>query len=227
MGVLGAVVVPANSPARELPDLRGKKVGLIPGATTTQDMNASSRVVYNLDLLQNTEAIHANSPPDLGNLARSGNVDAVLVWEPSTAILTRSGDFRMLIHQQDLWERATGSKETEVHVVYLTTPALAEQCADLLGDINAAQKEAHDIWYNRKDVAVRILADYNKLTPDDAEFAMGQTRQVLYGLTDANVETILAQLKHNREHGTLLKSDVWNNPAQVKQEMFFIPPTRN
>jgi hypothetical protein len=53
---------------------------------------------------------------------------------------------------------------------------------------------------------------------------MKETKQVMWGLTEANIDTMLAQLKHNREFGTLLKSDIWLNPDQkVRDDLFFIP----
>jgi ABC-type nitrate/sulfonate/bicarbonate transport system substrate-binding protein len=227
VGVLGSLVVPTNSPIREIPDLRGRKVGLIPGGTTTQDMNASSRVIYGLDLLTDTQAITATAPPDLAALLRRNDVDAILVWEPVTSQLVRSGDYRVLVSQQELWERATGSNEIEVHVIYLTSPDLAQQCPELLGDINAAQREAYEIWQNQPQVAERAIAAVTRLPADDVRFAMANTRQVMYGLSDANMTTMLAQLKHNRDNGTLLRSDVWNDPERVRQELFFVPPARD
>jgi hypothetical protein len=47
---------------------------------------------------------------------------------------------------------------------------------------------------------------------------------VMYGLTDAQIETMLKEFKHNRDNGTLLESNIWNEPARVKSELFFIPP---
>ncbi|MBX5491767.1 MAG: transporter substrate-binding domain-containing protein [Chloroflexi bacterium] len=226
VGVLGAVVVPTNHPARELPDLRGKKVGVIPGGTTTQDINASSRVVYGFDVLTDTQAITATAPPDLAALLRKGDVEAILIWEPVTSALIKTGEYRILVHQQELWERASGSSILPVHVAYLAKPELAEQCPNLLADINDAQREAYEIWQNQPEVAQRAIVEVTKLTPDEAAFAMSQTKQVLYGLTEAQIDTMLAQLRHNREHGTLLKSDVWYNPEQLKQQLFFIPPAR-
>jgi len=183
--------------------------------------------VYNgFDVLRDTEAITATAPPDLAALLRRGEVEAILIWEPVTSALVRTGDYRILVHQQDLWERASGSRETEIHVVYVTRPDLVQQCPELLADINAAQREAYDIWHNQKDVAQRAIAEVTQLPPADVEFAMSQTRQVLFGLTDAQMDTILRQLRHNREHGTLLEKDVWNDPARMKQELFFVPPAR-
>jgi len=223
VGVLGSVVVPKDSPAQSLPDLRGKKVGVIPGGTTTQDINASSRAVYGFDVLRDTEAITATAPPDLAALLQKGDVEGILVWEPVTSQLIRTGNYRVLVDQQELWQKASGQPDTEVHVIYLTRPDLAEQCPQLLADINAAQHEAYDIWQNQKDVARKAIAEVTQLSPDDVDFAMSRTKQVMYGLTDAQIDTMLKELKHNRDNGTLLESNIWDDPASLKTELFVIP----
>lgn len=43
----------------------------------------------------------------------------------------------------------------------------------------------------------------------------------LHGLTDDQIQTMLAQLTLNREYGTILKSDLWLDPARVRDELFF------
>jgi len=224
VGVLGSVVVPRDSTAQALPDLRGKKVGVIPGGTTTQDINASSRAVYGFDVLRDTEAITATAPPELAALLQKGDVEGILVWEPVTSQLIRTGNYRVLVDQQELWERASGQSDTEVHVIYLTRPDLAAQCPQLLADVNAAQREAFDIWQNKKDVARQAIVAVTQLPPDDVDFAMSRTKQVMYGLTDAQIDTMLKELKHNRDNGTLLESNIWNDPARLKSELFFVPP---
>jgi ABC-type nitrate/sulfonate/bicarbonate transport system substrate-binding protein len=226
VGVLGSVVVPRDSTAQTLTDLRGKKVGVIPGGTTTQDINASSRAVYGFDVLRDTEAITATAPPELAAMLQKGDVEGILVWEPVTSQLLRTGNYRVLVDQQELWEKASGQPDTEVHVIYLTRPDLAEQCPQLLADINTSQREAFDIWQNKKDVARQAIAEVTQLPLDDVDFAMSRTKQVMYGLSDAQIETMLKELKHNRENGTLLESNIWNDPARLKAELFFVPPAR-
>jgi ABC-type nitrate/sulfonate/bicarbonate transport system substrate-binding protein len=226
VGVLGSVVVPQGSPAQTLTDLRGKKVGVIPGGTTTQDINASSRAVYGFDVLRDTEAITATAPPELAAMLQKGDVEGILVWEPVTSQLLRTGNYRVLVDQQELWERASGQSDTEVHVIYLTRPDLAEQCPQLLADINTSQREAFDIWQNKKDVARQAIAEVTQLSLEDVDFAMSRTKQVMYGLSDAQIETMLKELKHNRDNGTLLESNIWNDPAKLKAELFYVPAAR-
>ncbi len=223
VGTLGSIVVPVDSPIKDVTELKGKKLGAIVGGTTFQDMNASIRKLYNMDLSKDTTLITANQPPDLANLLIKGDVDAINVWLPTSAQLVRTGKYKYLVTQQELWEKVSGKKDLEVHVVYLTRPDIAQQYPELLKDINDAQKEAADIWATQPEVAAQAIMAVTQLPKDDVLFAMKETKQVMWGLTDANIDTILAQLKHNREYGTLLKSDIWLNPDQkLREDMFFI-----
>jgi hypothetical protein len=43
---------------------------------------------------------------------------------------------------------------------------------------------------------------------------------MLAGLPDEQVETLVAQLKNNKEFGFLL-SDIWDNPDRIKKEFFY------
>ena len=66
------------------------------------------------------------APPDVANLLAKGDVEAALIWEPTTTQLTRSGAGSILATQQQLWEQASGAPGTEVHVVYVATPQVAQ-----------------------------------------------------------------------------------------------------
>jgi hypothetical protein len=66
------------------------------------------------------------------------------------------------------------------------------------------------------DVVMRVTT----LPKEVVDMALGQISP-LHGLTDEHIQTILAQLKLNREHGTILKSDIWLDPAKVSPDLFF------
>ena len=42
---------------------------------------------------------------------------------------------------------------------------------------------------------------------------------MLHGLSDEQVDTLIAQLKINKEFG-FLKSDIWEQPDRVRKEFF-------
>ncbi|HSG88067.1 MAG TPA: hypothetical protein VLA56_02565, partial [Pseudomonadales bacterium] len=86
-------------------------------------------------------------------------------------------------------------------------------------DLNAAQKDAVDIWYNKPARAMDIMAEVTKLPRDVIQVAHRETVRMLSGLPDEQVETLIAQLRINKEFG-FLKSDMWEQPDRVRREFF-------
>jgi ABC-type nitrate/sulfonate/bicarbonate transport system substrate-binding protein len=222
VGTLGAVVAGRDTDIQAVTELKGRRVAGIPGGTTTQDINASIRKSYGFDVFKDTQFVQATAPPDVANLLVKGDVEAVLIWEPTTTQLIQAGAGRIIATQQQLWEQASGSRETQVHVVYLTTPQIAREHPDLLADINAAQREVAVLWQNKAPQLVDAFATVTQLPKEVIVEALDRTTP-LSGLREETIDTILTQLKFNREFGTILQSDIWTDPAkaaQVKQEMF-------
>ena len=99
--------------------------------------------------------------------------------------------------------------------------------ADFLGknpaiaaDLNAAQKGAVDLWYGNPERAMAIVGEVTKLPKDVVQAAYKETVRMLSGLPDEQVDTLIAQLKINKEFG-FLKSDLWDNPERVRKEFFY------
>lgn len=220
VGTLGAVVVGKNATIKSVADLKGKKVAGVPGGTTTQDINASIRKVHNFDIFKDTQFVQASAPPDVANLLTTGDVEAVLIWEPTTTQLTQGGAGTILTTQQKLWEEASGSNETQVHVVYLTTPQIAKEQPDLLADINDAQKQVAELWKKKDPKLVKAFVDVTTLPESVVQEALERTTP-LFGLRDETIRTIVQQLQFNKEYGTILQSDVWSkDAAKVTSELF-------
>jgi hypothetical protein len=76
-----------------------------------------------------------------------------------------------------------------------------------------------DIWYNKPERAMEIVADVTKLPPDVIKVAYRETVRMLSGLPEEQIETLIAQLKINKEFG-FLKSDVWDSPERIRREFF-------
>jgi ABC-type nitrate/sulfonate/bicarbonate transport system substrate-binding protein len=221
VGSLGNLVVRKSAGISSVPDLKGRKLGAIAEATATQDINASVRTVYDFDLIEDTEFVQATAPPDLANLIQRGDVEAAILWEPITTQMVQSGAATVLATQQELWEEASGSQETQVHVVYMAQPQLVSEHPQLLADLNDAQREVAELWTQKDPRLVDAFVEVTTLPSDVVEMALGATTP-LWGLRPETVDTFLAQMQFNREHGTILQSDVWKEPAKVKQELFHI-----
>ncbi len=220
VGTLGAVVVGKNTGITSIAELKGKKVGGIPGTATTQDINASIRTVYGFDFFKDTQFVQGTAPADIANLLTTSNVDAVLIWEPITTQLTQAGAGTILATQQQLWEQASGSKETEVHVVYLATPQIVRDYPELLADINSAQRQVADLWTRKDPQLIKAFTEVTQLSESVVQEALGRTIP-LSGLRDQTVGTFLQQLAFDRQHGTILQSDVWSgDTANVRSELF-------
>jgi ABC-type nitrate/sulfonate/bicarbonate transport system substrate-binding protein len=223
VGSLGAVLAGKDSNIRSLPELRGRKVAGIPGGGTTQEINAFIRKMHGFDLFTDTQFVQASAPPDVANLLTTGDVEAALIWEPTATLLAQSGGGTIVATQQQLWEQMFGLGATEVHVMYMAQPEIARQHPDLLRDVNAAQAEVAELWKQRDAKAVEAMVKVTRLPDDTVREAFGRTTP-LSGLSDQNVETILQQIAFNREHGTILQSDVWREDAsKVRREMFVQP----
>jgi ABC-type nitrate/sulfonate/bicarbonate transport system substrate-binding protein len=220
VGALGAVLAGKGSNIRSLPELRGRKVAGIPGGTTTQELNAHIRKAHGFDLFTETQFVQASAPPDVANLLTKGDVEAALIWEPTVTQLVQSGAGTIIATQQQLWEQTFGGGATEVHVMYVAQPQIAQQYPSLLRDLNAAQAQVAELWKRRDPRAIGAMVKATRLPEAVVTEALGRTTP-LAGLTDESVDIVLKQLQFNREHGTILQSDVWaQDPAKARREIF-------
>jgi hypothetical protein len=125
-----------------------------------------------------------------------------------------------LAKQIDLWRKATGrASGFPVHVCYLVHAEFLRSNPSIARDLNDAQKDAVDLWYGSPDRAQAIVGEVTKLPKEVIQVAYKETVRMLHGLPDEQVETLVAQLKINKEFG-FLKSDLWDNPDRIRREFF-------
>jgi len=218
--VLGAIVARPNAGIAKIEDLKGKKVAAIVGTSTFFDICALTLKGYGLDLQKDTQLVTATAPPDMVTLLGKGDVDAIIAWQPITDQVVLRGQGVYLAKQIDLWRKATGRPSGfPVHVCYLVHNDFLARNASIAKDLNDAQKDAVDVWYGKPERAMEIVADVTKLPPDVIKVAHKETVKMLSGLPDEQVDTLIAQLKINKEFG-FLKSDIWDNPHRIRKEFF-------
>jgi ABC-type nitrate/sulfonate/bicarbonate transport system substrate-binding protein len=218
--VLGAIVARPDAGLGKVEDLKGRKIAAIVGTSTFFDIRALTLKAYGFDLQKDTQIVTATAPPDMVTLLGKKEVDAIVAWQPITDSVVLRGQGVYLAKQIDLWRKATGrASGFPVHVCYLVHNDFLATHTTIAEDLNEAQKDAVEIWYRRPERAMEIVAEVTKLPMDVIKVAHRETVRMLYGLSDEQVETLIAQLKINREFG-FLKSDIWDDPERIRREFF-------
>jgi ABC-type nitrate/sulfonate/bicarbonate transport system substrate-binding protein len=221
--VLGAIVARPDAGLAKVEDLKGRKVAAIVGTSTFFDIRALTLKGYGIDLQKDTQIVTATSPPDMVTLLGKRDVDAIIAWQPITDQVVLRGEGRYLAKQIDLWRKATGRRSGfPVHVCYLVHADFLGKNPAIARDLNDAQKDAVDVWYNQPERAIEIVSEVTRLPKDVVRVAHRETVRMLHGLPDEQVDTLVAQLKINKEFG-FLKSDVWDNPDRIRKEFFYRP----
>jgi ABC-type nitrate/sulfonate/bicarbonate transport system substrate-binding protein len=219
--VLGAIVARKDAGIAKVEDLKGRKIAAVVGTTTFFDIRSLTLKGYGFDIQKDTQLVTAQAPPDMATMIAKKDVDAVIAWQPVSDLIIHRGDGVYLAKQIDLWRKATGrAAGYPVHVCYVVNPSFIEKNPQFPRDLNDAQKEAVDIWYNRKPRAVEIVTEITKIPKDVVDYAHGQTVQMLHGLSDEQIDTLVVQLKLIKEFG-FLKSDIWDSPDRIKKEFFW------
>ena len=218
--VLGAIVARKDAGLTRVEDLKGKKIAAIVGTSTFFDINALLKKGYGLDIQKEARIVTATSPADMVTLLGKKDVDAIIAWQPITDSVVFRGEGVYLVKQIDLWRKATGrATGFPVHVCYLVHKEFLDRNAAIAKDLNDAQRDAVDVWYNKPARAMEIVAEVTKLPKDVIQVAHKETVRMLHGLPDEQVDTLIAQLKINKEFG-FLKSDLWDNPDRIRREFF-------
>jgi ABC-type nitrate/sulfonate/bicarbonate transport system substrate-binding protein len=218
--VLGAIVARPDAGLGKVEDLKGRRIAAIVGTSTFFDIRALTLKAHGFDLQKDTQIVTATAPPDMVTLLGKKEVDAIVAWQPITDSVVLRGQGVYLAKQIDLWRKATGrASGFPVHVCYLVHNDFLATHATIAEDLNEAQKDAVEIWYHRPERAMEIVAEVTKLPMDVIKAAHRETVRMLHGLPDEQVETLIAQLKINREFG-FLKSDIWDHPERIRRDFF-------
>ena len=219
--VLGAIIARKDAGLSKVEDLKGRKIAAIVGTSTFFDIRALTLKGYGFDLQKDAQIVTATAPPDMVTMLGKKDVDAIIAWQPITDAVVLRGEGVYLAKQIDLWRKATGRPTGfPVHVCYLVHNDFLGKQPAIARDLNAAQKDAVDLWYGKPERAMEIVGEVTKLPKDVIQVAYKETVRMLSGLPDEQVDTLVAQLKINKEFG-FLKSDLWDNPDRIRKEFFY------
>jgi ABC-type nitrate/sulfonate/bicarbonate transport system substrate-binding protein len=219
--VLGAIVARKDAGITRVEDLKGRKIAAVVGTSTFFDIRALTLKGYGFDLQKDTRLVTAQAPPDMATMIAKKDVDAVIAWQPVSDLIIHRGDGVYLAKQIDLWRKATGRPAGyPVHVCYAVHPQFIEKHPTFPQDLNDAQREAVEVWNTQKAKAIDIVAEVTKIPRPVVEYAHGQTVQMLHGLSDEQVDTLIVQLQLIKEFG-FLTSDLWDSPERIRKEFFW------
>ncbi len=134
------VLVPKDSPAKSLVDLKGKRVGIFggPGATTSIMLFAIAKRWYGVDLQKESQIITAPSPA-LAGLLDNRELGAALVGTIDSLKLSLAGKYRTLLDLSEEWEKRAG--RAPAHVSISTNDDFARAYPDLLKNYMKAYVE--------------------------------------------------------------------------------------
>lgn len=96
-----AIVVPANSPAQQFTDLKGKRI-LIPSKASNQQLWLA-RLCKQAGLSISDFELVVVPPPEMPAMLETGQCDAYIVGEPFCARAELAGTGRVLLHVKDSW----------------------------------------------------------------------------------------------------------------------------
>ena len=191
------------------------------GTSTFFDIRALTLKGYGLDLQKDTQIVTATAPPDMVTLLGKKEVDAIIAWQPITDQVVLRGEGVYLAKQIDLWRKATGPADRLPRARLLSRPRRVppEEPGDRAGPQRRPEGRRRHLVQQARARAMEIVAEVTKLPPNVIEVAHRETVRMLSGLPDEQVETLIAQLKINKEFG-FLKSDIWDNPDRIRKEFF-------
>ncbi|MBI3988347.1 MAG: ABC transporter substrate-binding protein [candidate division NC10 bacterium] len=151
---IGSLVVPNSSPMTHLPDIRGKRIGVV----RVQDKNwvitrAACRKLYGFDPQEEATAVEALSKSRLNHALEKGDVDgALLFWQYVPSFLL-TGRYRKVIDMVDLVQDLAGTKKKIPISAFVTREEVIEKHQDLLRgfigafrDVAEFMKANDQIW---------------------------------------------------------------------------------
>jgi NitT/TauT family transport system substrate-binding protein len=165
---VGALLVPADSPAQSLADLKGKKIGIAGGPVDKSwlILRAYARQLNGQDLVVDTEQVFG-APPMIYEAGLSGEVDGVINFWHFLAKMKVHG-MRELISVSDA-SIALGLDPATPLLGYVVSEDLVNANPALVAALKKASRDAKDLLLTDEAAWERLRPIMN--AEDDAEFA--------------------------------------------------------
>jgi NitT/TauT family transport system substrate-binding protein len=205
------VIVPKDSPAKRLRDLKGK--------TFARPNKASNQFLVIMKLMED-EGMEPGDinfvdlpPPDMPSSLAAGAIDAYFIGEPHAAKAELNGTGRVLYHAKDIWPRF-------VSCVLVVREELIEERPEVVRDLVRGIAESGEWAEQNRLVAAKVAAPYFRQDQKLLEYVLTQPPdRVSYRHltpTDEDLEQI---------HKYALKAGVLRKPIDLSQlvDRRFIP----
>ena len=165
---VGGVMVPADSPSRDLSDLAGQKIGIAGGPLDKSwlILRAYAEKNYGMDLVAETEQVFG-APPLIFGAAMSGEIDAGINFWHFMAMMEADG-MRTLIDVATASADLGLDPETPL-LGYVVKGELLRDNPDLVNGLAAASRGAKEILASDDAEWDRLRPDMNAKT--DAQFS--------------------------------------------------------
>ena len=162
--LVGAILVPKDSPIKTLADLKGHKIGIVGGPLDKSwiFMRALALRDLHMELDQATERVFG-APPLLNEQLKSGRLDAVLTNWNFAARLEADGYRRVISVKQALKTLGIGDQIPLIGYVFKEEWGNAH--ADLLKNFTAASLDAVKVLDTKDDEWQRLLSATGAETP--------------------------------------------------------------
>ena len=169
-----AIIVPANSPAQKLADLKGKKIGVAKGSSAHNLLVSaleSERIAWS-----EINPVYL-APADAASAFARGAIDAWSIWDPFYAIAELKQKARPL---------PIDPKATIQNSYFLVNKDFLGKHADIVGQINEEVGKATAWAAQHRDETARLFSDASGVdiaaqqrSVDRAEFGFGPMTEVV------------------------------------------------
>ena len=130
------------------------------------------------------------------------DVDAVIAWQPVSDLIVQRGDGVYLAKQIDLWRKATGrATGFPVHVCYVVNPSFHREAPVVSEGPERRPARGGGPLEREQGEGDRDRHRDHEASAPVVEYAHGQTVQMLYGLSDEQIDTLVVQLRLIKETG--------------------------